>query len=203
MLPAASNSATGLSWFWYSQPCVKTPFTLLPNPPVLAINDVLDREARRAYHGLQVTEDIVGVCRRLAADRGALQFPVGRVAVGRAAILRQPVLGIIGAAGRAAGGNFAQAIAVGVVVIGRCDRPILLHFLQPARLVIEIVVSIRHRLDGFNFLRDSAQLVAGIGRAEDRRTTHTRAVFAQFSERAVAPCVRHAPQCRPGDPAML
>src|SRR5438094_2564870 len=122
MLPAASNSATGLSWFWYSQPCVKTPFTLLPNPPVLAINDVLDREARRAYHGLQVTEDIVGVCRRLAADRGALQFPVGRVAVGRAAILGQPILCIVGASGGAARRHEAQPIAIAVVVIGRRDR---------------------------------------------------------------------------------
>jgi len=91
---------------------------LFADPPVLAVDDVVDGDIAGQHHLPQVAEHVVVVAGGGNAFGPALQLAVGGVGVGGAVVGQQPVLGVIAGHGLAVD---VGAVAVGVVAVGGAD----------------------------------------------------------------------------------
>ena len=102
----------------------------LADPPVLAVDDVVDDAAVGKSDFPKIAQHVVIVAGGRAAARFTLQFAVGAVAVSVASVAEQPVLVVIG--GRCSQPRPAQAVAVGVITVRGNDAAILFDFNQPS-----------------------------------------------------------------------
>ena len=177
------------------EPLYKGTVELLADPPVLAVDEIVDTVAIGAFDAAEIAEHIVVIGRGEGAVGLGGEIPVRGVGVGRALVLEEPVLGIVV-------GNFEAvhvgAVAVRVVAVGGESPTVLFHLREPTCEVIIIRVGAGYPTEDLCLLGDAPEPIASVGDGEKRCGIEFSTVIGDLTEAVVGVTIGEAPERRAG-----